>query len=147
MRADNSHHIVAAARQRATATRRRATAALRRMDNAGQHISFDALAREAKVSRSWLYTQPDLRAEIERLRDKRTTPPAVRPVPDRQRASEASLRRRLEVATQRNTQLETQNRHLREALAIALGEQRAAAVIGTVNDTPRKKSRATIGPC
>lgn len=52
MRADNSHHIVAAARRRATATRRRATAALRRMDNAGQPISFDALAREAKVSRS-----------------------------------------------------------------------------------------------
>ena len=68
MRADNSHHIVAAARRRATATRRRAIAALRRMDNAGQPISFDALAREAKVSRSWLYAQPDLRAEIDRLR-------------------------------------------------------------------------------
>lgn len=32
MRADNSHHIVTAARRRATATRRRAVAALRRMD-------------------------------------------------------------------------------------------------------------------
>jgi Family of unknown function (DUF6262) len=147
MRADNSHHIVAAARRRATATRRRATAALRRMDHAGQRISFDALAREAKVSRSWLYSQPDLRAEVERLRDRHTPSPAVRPVPDRQRASEASLRRRLEVATQRNTELEAENRQLRTALAIALGEQRAAATIGSTNDTPRKKSRATIGPC
>ena len=60
MRADNSHHIVAAAQRRATATRRRAATALRRMDNAGQPISFDAVAREAKVSRSWLYNQPDL---------------------------------------------------------------------------------------
>jgi len=35
MRADNTHHIVTAARRRATATRHRAIAALRRMDNAG----------------------------------------------------------------------------------------------------------------
>jgi hypothetical protein len=53
MRADNSHHIVTAARRRAAATRRRAIAALRRIDNAGQAISFDAVAREGKVSRSW----------------------------------------------------------------------------------------------
>jgi hypothetical protein len=26
------------------------------------------VARKAQVSRSWLYTQPDIRAEIERLR-------------------------------------------------------------------------------
>ena len=127
MRADNSHHIVAAARRRATATRRRAAAALRRMDNTGQPISFDAVAWEAKVSRSWLYNQPDLRAEIERLRSRRNPAPAVRPVPDRQRASDASLRRRLEVATQRNSELEAENRQLRAALAIALGDQRAAA--------------------
>ncbi len=58
MRADNSHHIVTAARRRAAATRRRAVAAIRRMDNAGQPISFDAVAREAQVSRSWLYNRP-----------------------------------------------------------------------------------------
>lgn len=51
-------------------------------------------------------------------------------LPDRQRASDASLRRRLEVATERNRQLEAENRHLREALAVALGEQRAASVVG-----------------
>jgi hypothetical protein len=63
MRADNSRHVIAAARQRFQATRRRATAALRRMDTTGIAITFDALAREAGVSRSWLYTQRDLRAE------------------------------------------------------------------------------------
>ena len=55
------------------------SSALRRMDNAGLPITFDAVAREAEVSRSWLYTQPDLRAEIERLRardsPRRRTPP------------------------------------------------------------------------
>jgi hypothetical protein len=147
MRADNSRHIVTAARDRAAATRRRAVAAIRRMDNAGQPISFDAVAREGKVSRSWLYNQPDLRAEIERLRARRDPGPAGRRLPDRQRASDASLRRRLEVTTERNRQLEAENRHLREALAVALGEQRAASILGQPGDTPRKKSQPIIGPC
>lgn len=147
MRADNSHHIVAAAQRRATATRRRAVAALHRMDNAGQAISFDAVAREGQVSRSWLYSQPDLRAEIERLRARPAPAPAGPRIPDRQRASDASLRRRLEVVTERNRHLETENRQLREALAAALGEQRVTSIIGRSGDTPRKKSQPIIGPC
>lgn len=147
MRADNSRHIVTAARDRARATRRRAVAAIRRMDNAGQPISFDAVAREGQVSRSWLYNQPDLRAEIERLRARQDPAPAGHRLPNRQRASDASLRRRLEVATERNRQLEAENRHLREALAVALGEQRAASIVGQLGDTPTKKSRPAIGPC
>ena len=147
MRADNSHHIVAAARRRATATRRRAIAALRRMDNAGQPISFDALAREAKVSRSWLYAQPDLRAEIERLRASWDPAPGRERLPDRQRASDASLRQRLQVMSERNRQLETENRQLREALAVALGEQRTASIVGRPGDTPGKKSQPVIRPC
>ena len=124
MRADNSHHVIDAARRRAQATRRRAVAALRRMDNAGTPITFDALAREAGVSRSWIYSQPDLRAEAERLRD-RPRPAAGRLVPDRQLSSDASLLRRVEVATQRIRELETDNKRLRRALAEALGERRA----------------------
>jgi uncharacterized protein DUF6262 len=147
MRADNSRHIVTAARRRATATRRRAIAAIRRMDNAGQPISFDAVAREGQISRSWLYNQPDLRAEIERLRARRDPGPTEHRLPDRQRASDASQRRRLEVATERNRQLEAENRHLREALAVALGEQRATSIVGQVRDTPKKKSQPIIGPC
>ena len=74
MRADNSHHVIVAARRRAEITRKRAVSALRRMDKAGLPITFDAVAREAQVSRSWLYNQPDLRAEVERLRSRRTHP-------------------------------------------------------------------------
>lgn len=135
MRADNSHHVIGAARRRAQATRRRAAAALRRMDDSGRPITFDALAREACVSRSWLYSQPELRAEIERLRD-RPRPAAGRPVPDRQRSSEASLLRRVEVATQRNRELKTDNKRLRQALAEALGERRAATAHEPQRDTP-----------
>jgi len=43
------------------------------------------------------------------------------PVPDGQRALDASLPRRLEAATKRNQQQEAENRELRKALALTLG--------------------------
>lgn len=128
MRADNTHHVIEAARRRAEQTRQRATAVLRRMDAAGQRITFDAVSREADVSRSWLYAQDDLRTQIEQLRARQQHAPASPPVPGRQRATPASLLRRLEAATARIRALESENRQLREALERALGEQRAAAI-------------------
>ncbi len=77
MRADNSHHLIAAARERAEQTHTRALLTLRRLDEAGVAVTFEAIAREAGVSRSWLYGQADLRAEIEALRTRsRTSSPA-----------------------------------------------------------------------
>lgn len=146
MPADNAHHLVAAARQRATATRRRAAAALRRMDTTGTVITFETVAREARVSRSWLYNQPDLRAEIDRLRARHRSP-ATRTLPDRQRASDSSLLQRLQAATERNQRLETENRELRHALALALGEQRVSDLPGHARDTPGRRSSPVIGPC
>ena len=147
MRADNSHHLIAAAHRRAAATRKRAVAALRRMDNAGTPISFDSLAKEARVSRSWLYNQPDLRAEIERLRARPHPSPPGRRSPERQRASDASLLRRLESATEHIQRLEHDNKQLRQALALALGEHRTTKLQHHNRDTPAKKSAAIIGPC
>jgi hypothetical protein len=117
------------------------------MDNSGVPVSFDAVAREARVSRSWLYNQPELRAEIERLRARRNPRSPARPVPDRQRASDTSLLRRLDTATERIRHLEKENQQLREALALALGEQRAAIIRGSSRDTPKRKSSAITGPC
>jgi hypothetical protein len=124
MRADNSHHIVAAARNRHEYTRAKAIQALREIDAAGTAVTFDAIARTAGVSRSWLYSQQDLRAEIERLRaaGRRSRDS---PIPARQRASDASLRQRLEAANERNRQLAEENRQLRQQLARALGDLRA----------------------
>jgi Family of unknown function (DUF6262) len=145
MRADNSRHVIAAARRRAGQTRQRAITALRRMDAAGQRITFDAVAREAGVSRSWLYTQDDLRTQIERLRQRHPAAPAAPNPPQRQQASASSLLRRLEAATDRIRRLEADNQQLRDALARALGERRAADVLS--RDTPKKKPPKIIGPC
>jgi AraC-like DNA-binding protein len=140
MRADNSHHLVAAARRRALDTRARAVRALRRLEGAGRPVSFDTVAREAGVSRSWLYDQADLRAEITRLRGRSNTLPTSPPVPIRQRASDASLRRRLEAANQQLRRLRAENQRLREELALALGEVRTTA-------RPDPAKPTTIGPC
>lgn len=145
MRADNSRHVVAAARRRAEETRQRAVSALRRMDAAGQRITFETVAREAGISRSWLYAQDDLRVQIRQLRQRHPAASTSLVPPQRQQASASSLLRRLEAATERIRRLEADNRQLRDALARALGERRAAEVLG--HDTPKKETPKIIGPC
>ena len=147
MRADNSQHIVTAARQRSAYTRSKAIQALRSLDAAGELVTFETVAKRAGVSRSWLSAQPDLRAEIEQLRATGQRAPSS-PVPARQRASDTSLLRRLEAANARIRQLAEDNEQLRDQLARALGERRGtAATTGPPrNDTKRPRS-VTIGPC
>ena len=149
MRANNTPHLITAAQRRAEQTRRRAVAAVRRMDATGKPISFESVAREACVSRSWLYAQADLRHEVERLRARHQTRPSTPVPPERQRASDTSLLRRLEAATERIGHLERDNRELRDALAQALGEQRTSTILGTTRrcDTPKKTDSKVIGPC
>lgn len=149
MRADNTHHIVRAAQRRAGETRQRALTALQRMDATGQRITFDAVSREAGVSRSWLYAQDDLRIQIRQLRQRHPATPPTPVPPQRQHASDSSLLRRLEAATLRIRRLETDNQQLRDALARTLGERRTADVLGPngAHDTPRRNSSKIIGPC
>jgi Family of unknown function (DUF6262) len=149
MRADNSRHLIVAAQQRAEQTRTRALRAIRRLDSTGTAVTFEAVVREARVSRSWLYNQADLRAEIQALRTRTQSPSSPPPTPRRQAASDGSLLRRLEAATQRLRQIEEDNRQLREALAEALGTDRTARVTGqnSRRDTPGRQAGKLIGPC
>lgn len=148
MRADNTRHIIAAAQRRHELTRAKAIQALRTLDADGHPVTFEAVAQAASVSRSWLYAQPDIRAEIERLRATSRRAPQTQ-LPARQRSSDASLLRRLQTATQRTHQLAEENRQLREQLAQALGEQRATANRETTSARAarHRPSPITIGPC
>ncbi len=123
MRADNTAPIIAAARNRHELTRAKAVRALRQLSRSANPVTFDAVARAAGVSRSWLYSQADIRSEIERLREA-TRAAHASPVPASQRSSTASLRARLETALDRNRRLAEENRQLRQQLAHALGDQR-----------------------
>jgi hypothetical protein len=146
MRADNSSHLAVSARRRHELTRAKAVRALRELDIADAPVTFESVARAAEVSRSWLYTQPDLRAEIERLRalDRRPLPTSA---PARQRGSDASLAQRLEIALARNRDLTEDNQRLRRQLAHALGQLRAAGLPVLEEPTAPRHTSVTIGPC
>ncbi len=112
-----------AAARRHELTRARAVQALRELDRAGAPVTYAGVAQAAGISRSWLYTQPDISSHIRRQREK--TDGAI---PAGQRATEASLRARLTAALDRNKQLADENARLRRQLAPALGDQRSAGV-------------------
>jgi hypothetical protein len=107
-------------------TRSRAVQALRELDRAGSPVTFAGVAQAAGVSRSWLYTQPDISGQIRRLRQNTTGACSAGAVPAGQRATDASLRARLTTALDRNKQLADENARLRRQLARALGDQRSA---------------------
>jgi hypothetical protein len=127
--------LAAAAARRHELTRARAIQALRELDRAGTPVTFAAVAATAGISRSWLYTQPDIRTQLEQLR--KATQDAPGPaIPASQRASDPSLRSRLATALQRNRALAGENARLRRQLARTLGDQRSAQP-QSGNDRPR----------
>jgi hypothetical protein len=114
----------AAATRRSQAAQSRARSALRALDACGEPVTFQAVAHAAGVSRQWLYTQPELRDEIEQLRAT-TDAAGERPVPPRERASENSLRHRNRALLEENQRLRAELAAVKEELALALGELRA----------------------
>lgn len=125
MPADHTHRLAQHARARHEQTLQRAQAALAAMVADGNVVTVARLARKAGVSRSWIYTRAELRDRIELYQQNATR--AGEPGRDaRSQASEESLRRRLTLAHQRITQLRDDNQHLRDSLANAYGQLRAA---------------------
>ena len=118
--------LTEAAARRHELTRSRAVQALRELDRAGVPVTFAGVAQTAGVSRSWLYTQPDISGQIRRLREKTNDAGSAGAIPAGQRATDASLRARLAAALDRNKQLADENARLRRQLARALGDQRSA---------------------
>jgi Family of unknown function (DUF6262) len=115
--------LATAARRTSEHAQTRARKALRELDQQGRPITFQAVARHAAVSRQWLYKQPELRKEIERLRDRNVADTRSR-VPDEHRASIASLRQRNTLLLAENRRLRDQLAELKAELAIAHGHRR-----------------------
>ena len=123
-----SDPLAEAASRRHELTRSKAIQALRELDRAATPVTFAAVAQSAGVSRSWLYTQPDISSQIRRLRTSKDGAGSAGAIPSSQRTTDASLRARLAAALDRNKQLAAENARLRRQLARALGDQRTAGI-------------------
>jgi hypothetical protein len=125
-RADNTRFLTQAAARRHQATLRKASDAIADLDSSGQPVNFSAVAAAAGVSRASLYRDPAIRDLINRMRSGPSRAATTRTA---QRATNESLRARLDTARAEIARLRTENTTLREQAARHLGEQRAA--IGT----------------
>jgi Family of unknown function (DUF6262) len=110
-----------AATKRTADAEARVRKALSAIARSGAEVNFVAVATAARVSRQFLYSHPDLRAEIEQRRTQTLT---VTRLPARASAGHDSARHRLRAALDDNQRLRDENRLLKEELAIAHGELR-----------------------
>jgi hypothetical protein len=122
MAADRAAGLRAAAARKRERASSRAAAAMRELDQRGEDVTFQRVARHAGVSRQWLYEQPGLRAEIEQLRDQRDRPETR--VPSAQRTSDRSLRQHVDTLRAENRGLREENTALKAELALAYGRRR-----------------------
>jgi chromosome segregation ATPase len=103
----------------------------------GQELSIAAIARHAGVSRKFIYTHPDLRAQIEQRARKGT---AVSSAQAAGQVTVASLRADLANAKAHNQRLRRQLRALEQRLSEALGRD-VSDEIGPGSDRPDELRR------
>lgn len=105
------------AQQRSQEARCRVDQAITRLVHEHKPVNFNTVAQAAGVTKSYLYTQPDLRARIEALRTSQPLP--MRHVPSER--TEASKDLLLAAKERRIKILEEENRQLKVELKKALG--------------------------
>jgi small-conductance mechanosensitive channel len=118
--ADNTAALAEATRRRSAEARSRAEKALTAAHQDAKPVSVAAIAKTARVSRSWLYTQTDLMTAIRQIQQRQPAPARTGPQP----ASVTSLQRRLDTALARIKQLRGENADLTRQLETAYGEIR-----------------------
>lgn len=119
MHADNSTHLIAAARRRHEDARQRAVDALRAAQAEDRRPTVSALAATARVSRSFLYANPDLMQALQGLGPNEPTRADAR-----RQASHQSLLARIATLIEKNKALRAENTDLRRRLAAAHGALR-----------------------
>jgi predicted nucleic acid-binding Zn-ribbon protein len=122
MPVDQIERLTAIARRRSEQTLQRAQDALTAMAARGDTVTIVSLAKNADVSRSWIYTQPELRERIEQLHHAAPARPPRSAAAGR--ASLESLKRRLDLAHQRIAQLRDENQQLRRSVEQLHGQLR-----------------------
>ena len=128
--------LIAARRRDTTHRRQRVLDALDHLAMASQEISVSAVARAARVDRSFLYRHHDLRAQIHA----RSAAPAASPASTT--ASKQSLLADLANLREQNQRLRKQNTDLTARLSEVLGEEVFRASGIGAPTTPRHSAPA-----
>lgn len=136
MTAPSPEPLIAARRRDSTQRRQRVLDALDKLTAAGEELTASAVARAARVDRSFLYRHHDLRAEIIARAEAPATAPTATTV------SKRSLLADLANLRDQNDRLRRQNTKLTSRLSEALGEEvLRASGIGLTDETEQLRSQ------
>ena len=138
----HAHAMVASRRLESQLKRERVLAAVDALLAGGQEPGIAAIARHARVSRKFIYTHPDLRAQIQQRAHQNTTRTSAQASADA-RVSVASLRADLANAKAQNHELRKQRRTLEQRLSETLGQQ-VAEELGP-DSPPTQQLRSELG--
>jgi chromosome segregation ATPase len=123
--------LLAARRLDSQAKRERAWAAFRQLVDEGGPVSFETVRRRAGVSRSLVYADPELKAQIADLRARQQAAGAgAPPMPVRSVVSERSLRNDLALTLADNRRLRDDVAKLRRRLGHTVAAELDAAAGG-----------------
>ena len=127
---DNSDALKRARRQDSRSKRRRAAGTLQAMIDAGEPLTFPAVARRAAVSVSLLYADQELASRLAEARDRQRDAGADRAwrLPTRSLVTEQSLHADLANAKEHVRRLTDELAVLRDLLARELGAEAGASI-------------------
>lgn len=114
----NTTEIVRLAKQKSKKTREKVDKAISKFSIEGKVINFNSIAKEANVSKSWLYKEHDIRQRIESLRKQQKTENVISK-PKKSSRSEEVLIKTLKT---RVKELEEENIRLRNQIQKLYGD-------------------------
>lgn len=107
----NTEEIVRLAKQKSRRTRENVDKVISKLSLEGKTINFNTVAKEANVSKSWLYKEHDIRQRIESLRERQITSNVVSKPKKSSRSEEIlikTLKRRVMELEKENKKLQNQ---------------------------------------
>ncbi|PFZ52785.1 transposase [Bacillus wiedmannii] len=115
----NTEEIVRLAKLKTNRTREGVDKAISKLSLEGKVINFNTVAKEANVSKSWLYKEQDIRKRIESLRKQQHSRLGTRPTIQKSSRSEEALIKTLKI---RIKELEGENNKLKNQIQKLYGE-------------------------
>ncbi|MBY0597019.1 DUF6262 family protein [Bacillus bingmayongensis] len=115
----NTEEIVRLAKLKTNRTREGVEKAISKLSLEGKVINFNTVAKEANVSKSWLYKEQDIRKRIELLRKQQQNHSSTRSMVKKSSRSEEVLIKTLKM---RIKELEGENTKLKNQIQKLYGE-------------------------